>query len=207
MRGAESAQLALQPVEDFHSITGQGVEGVVAGRKVAVGSARAMEASAASRALAGAADALRTQGKGAMFAAIDGRVAALIAVADPIKETTPEAVRRCKEQGIRLVMLSGDARKTAEAVARQLGIDEVVAEVLPEQKVGEDQGAASARALRRDGGRRHQRRAGARAGERRHRDGHRHRRRDRERRRDARQGRPARASSRRSACRAPPCAT
>jgi Cu+-exporting ATPase len=70
-----------------------------------------------------------------MFAAIDGRVCALIAVADPIKETTPEAVRLLKAQRIRVVMLSGDARKTAEAVARQLGIEEVVAEVLPEQKV------------------------------------------------------------------------
>jgi Cu+-exporting ATPase len=136
VRAAESRKLGLQPVENFHSITGQAVEGVVAGRKIAVGSARAMEGfSGVPKALAGAADALRTQGKGAMFAAIDGRVTALIAVADPVKETTPDAVRLLKEQGIRLVMLSGDARKTAEAVARQLGIDEVVAEVLPEQKV------------------------------------------------------------------------
>jgi Cu+-exporting ATPase len=78
---------------------------------------------------------MRAQGKGAMFGAIDGRVAALIAVADPVKETTPDAVRQLKDQGIRVVMVSGDARKTAEAVARQLGIDEVFAEVLPEQKV------------------------------------------------------------------------
>src|SRR3954467_17159 len=136
VRGAESRKLALQPVGDFRSMTGQAVEGVVAGRKVTVGSARAMETlGGVPPALLEKADALRGQGKGAMFAAIDGRVCTLMAVADPIKETTPDAVRLLKGQRIRLVMLSGDARKTAEAVARQLGIDEVVAEVLPEQKV------------------------------------------------------------------------
>jgi len=136
VRGAESRKFALQPVGDFRSMTGQAVEGVVAGRKVTVGSARAMETlGGVPPALLEKADALRGQGKGAMFAAIDGRVCTLMAVADPIKETTPDAVRLLKGQRIRLVMLSGDARKTAEAVARQLGIDEVVAEVLPEQKV------------------------------------------------------------------------
>jgi Cu+-exporting ATPase len=136
VRGAESRKLALQPVADFHSITGQAVEGLVAGRKVTVGSALAMQPFGGVRSpLAEAADAMRAQGKGAMFGAIDGRVAALIAVADPVKETTPDAVRQLKDQGIRVVMVSGDARKTAEAVARQLGIDEVFAEVLPEQKV------------------------------------------------------------------------
>ena len=136
VRGAERRNLALQPVEHFRSITGQAVEGLVAGRKVTVGSARAIQAfGGVSTALAERAEALRAQGKGAMFAAIDGRVAALIAVADPVKETTPDAVRMLKEQGVRVVMLSGDARGTAEAVARQLGIEEVVAEVLPEQKV------------------------------------------------------------------------
>jgi Cu+-exporting ATPase len=136
VRGAETRKLALQPVERFRSVTGSAVEGVVADRKITVGSALAMQPfGGAPAALAEAADALRAHGKGAMFAAIDGRVVALIAVADPIKETTADAVRQLKEQGIHLVMLSGDARKTAEAVARQLGIDEVVAEVLPEQKV------------------------------------------------------------------------
>jgi Cu+-exporting ATPase len=136
VRAAEGRKLVLQPVENFHSITGQAVEGLVAGRRLTVGSARAMQAfGGVPASLSKNADALRAQGKGAMFAAIDGRVAALIAVADPVKETTPDAVRLLKAQGIRLVMLSGDARKTAEAVARQIGIDEVVAEVLPEQKV------------------------------------------------------------------------
>jgi len=136
VRGAESRKLALQPVAHFRSITGQAAEGLVAGHKVTVGSALAMQVfGGVPSPLAEAADALRVQGKGAVFGAIDGRVAALAAVADPLKETTPDAVRRLKDQGIRVVMVSGDARKTAEAVARQLGIDEVFAEVLPEQKL------------------------------------------------------------------------
>jgi P-type Cu+ transporter len=86
------------------------------------------------QALADKADALRTQGKTAMYAAIDGRVAAVIAVADPIKDTAPEAVKALQAMDIGIVMLSGDSRATAEAVAAQLGIKEVTAEVLPEQK-------------------------------------------------------------------------
>jgi Cu+-exporting ATPase len=85
--------------------------------------------------LAGKADALRVQGRTAMFAAIDGRVAAVLAVADPIKESTPDAMRALQAEGVRVVMLSGDSRTTAEAVGRQLGIEDVIAEVLPEQKV------------------------------------------------------------------------
>jgi P-type Cu+ transporter len=136
VRGAEGRKLALQPVANFRSITGQAVEGQVGGRKVTVGSARAMQAfGGVPSPLAEAAEAMRAQGKGAVFGAIDGRVAALAAVADPVKETTPDAVRQLKERGIRVVMVSGDARRTAEAVARPLGIDEVFAEVLPEQKV------------------------------------------------------------------------
>jgi Cu+-exporting ATPase len=133
VKGAEARGIALAPVENFRSITGQGVEGTVAGRRVLVGSAKAM--GAVPPALAAKAEELRAQAKGAMFAAIDGRVAALMAVADPIKETTPDAVDYLKSEGVRIVMLSGDARGTAEAVARELGIDEVVAEVTPEQKI------------------------------------------------------------------------
>jgi len=81
------------------------------------------------------ADALRTQGKTALYAAVDGRTVTVVAVADPIKETTPEAIKTLQSEGVRVVMLSGDSRKTAEAVGRRLGIDEVIAEVLPEQKV------------------------------------------------------------------------
>ena len=136
VKGAEARGIALSAVDNFKSITGQGVEGTVDGRLVVVGNRRAMEAlGGVSAALAQKADTWRSQGKGAMFAAIDRKVAALIAVADPIKETTADAVRLLKAEGVRVVMLSGDARGTAEAVGRELGIDEVIAEVLPEQKV------------------------------------------------------------------------
>ncbi|HMA31178.1 MAG TPA: copper-translocating P-type ATPase, partial [Casimicrobiaceae bacterium] len=136
VKGAEERGLALQAVENFESVTGQGVQGAVAGRRVAVGSRRFMDGfGGVPQALADRADALRAQGKTAMYAAIDGRVAVVIAVADPIKETTPEAVRSIQAQRVSVVMLSGDSRQTAEAVGRQLGIDEVIAEVLPEQKV------------------------------------------------------------------------
>src|SRR5688572_8747004 len=117
-------------------MTGQGVVGSVAGQQVAVGSARFMQPAGVSADLLQKAEALRAEGKSALFAAVEGRVAAIFAVADPIKDTTGEAVRALKAQGVRLVMLSGDSKKTAEAVARQLGIYEVVGEVLPEEKAG-----------------------------------------------------------------------
>jgi len=136
VKSAEDRGMRLSPVEKFESVTGQGVQGEIGGRKVAVGSRRFMEArGAVPPSLAEKADALRTQGKTALYAAIDGRVAAVIAVADPIKETTPEAIKGLAAEGVHVVMLSGDSRKTAEAVGRQLGIEEVIAEVLPEQKV------------------------------------------------------------------------
>jgi len=136
VQGAEGRGARLQPVTRFESVTGQGVRGEVGGRKVAVGSLRFMETVAAvPQMLAGKADAFRAQGKTAMFAAVDGRVAAVLAVADPIKETTPDAIEALRAEGVRVVMLSGDSRKTAEAVGRQLGIEDVIAEVLPEQKV------------------------------------------------------------------------
>jgi len=183
VQAAEERGTQLSQVENFESVTGQGVRGEIGGRKVAVGSRRFMEFQGAVPApLAEKADALRTQGKTALYAAIDGRAAALIAVADPIKETTPEAIRTLQSEGVRVVMLSGDSRQTAEAVGRQLGIDEVIAEVLPDQKVD------AIKSLQQGV----QRRAGARPGERRHRHGYRNGRRDRERRRNPGQGRPAR---------------
>jgi Cu+-exporting ATPase len=136
VKGAEDRGIHLQPVERFESVTGQGARGEVGGRKVAVGSRRFMERlGAVPQSLAGKADALRVQGRTAMFAAIDGRVAAVLAVADPIKESTPDAMRALRAEGVRVVMLSGDSRATAEAVGQQLGIEEVIAEVLPEQKL------------------------------------------------------------------------
>ena len=133
--GAEEKGIALAPVEDFASITGKGVVGTVKGRQVAAGSAAFMEGAGVPKGALEKADALRADGKTVLFAAIDGRYAGLIVVADPIKETTHEAVKALQGEGVRLVMLSGDSKKTAEAVARQLGIDEAIGEVLPEQKL------------------------------------------------------------------------
>jgi Cu+-exporting ATPase len=136
VKGAEDRGVSLAKVEHFESVTGQGVRGEIGGRKIAVGSRRFMDSLASVPAsLADQADALRTRGKTALYAALDGRAVAVIAVADPIKETTPEAIKTLQAEGVRVVMLSGDSRKTAEAVGKQLGIDEVIAEVLPEQKV------------------------------------------------------------------------
>ena len=128
---------------------------------------------------------LRGDGQTVMFVAIDGKIAALIGVADPIKESTPEAIEALHREGIRIVMLTGDSKTTADAVARTLGIDEVIAEVLPDQKVEVVKRLQAEGRVRGDGGRRHQRRAGPGAGAGRHRDGHRHRRGDGKRRRDA----------------------
>jgi Cu+-exporting ATPase len=136
VQGVEQKGLTLAKVEGFKSVTGQGVEGTVEGRQVAVGSRRMMERfGGVPEALARKAERLRAEGKTAMFAAIDGEVAVLVAVADPIKETSAEAIKTLKAEGVKVVMLSGDSRSTAEAVAGQLGIEEVMAEVLPEQKL------------------------------------------------------------------------
>ena len=121
---AEGKGLRLLAAKEFKSIAGQGVEGTVEGRQVRVGSRRSFEAGVP-----------QSLSDCAVLASIDGKVVAGFTVADPIKETTPEAVKALHAEGIRLIMLSGDARKTAEAVGKQLGIDEVIAEVLPEQKV------------------------------------------------------------------------
>jgi Cu+-exporting ATPase len=131
---AEARGIRLQPVSDFFTATGQGAVGSVNARQVAVGSSGFMQAAGIPQGLNARAEALRAQGKTVIFAAIDGRVAAVIAVADPIKQTTPEAVAALKALGVRLVMLSGDAQQTAQAVGAELGIDEVVGGVLPEHK-------------------------------------------------------------------------
>ena len=109
--------------------------GRVDGRTVALGNRRCSRSSASTPARPPArAEALRAEGQTVMFVAVDGALAGLLGVADPIKETTPEAIRQLHAEGVRIVMLTGDSRTTAEAVARRLGIDEVIAEVLPEQK-------------------------------------------------------------------------
>ncbi len=133
--GAEARGLAISKAEDFASATGRGVTATVGGRKVVLGNRRMLdEAGIAPGSLADTAEQLRGAGKTAMFVAVDGRVAGLVAVADPVKATTPGAIRALHAEGIRIVMLTGDARRTAEAVAKELGLDEVVAEVQPDQK-------------------------------------------------------------------------
>ena len=136
VRGAEERGLELQASKDFESFTGRGVQGSVAGKRVALGNAKLMdELGVDVAASADQAEERRRDGETVMFVAVDGRLVGLLGVADPIKETTPEAIEQLHAAGVRIVMLTGDSRTTAEAVARKLGIDDVVAEVLPDQKV------------------------------------------------------------------------
>ncbi|OYX86087.1 MAG: hypothetical protein B7Y84_14465 [Azorhizobium sp. 32-67-21] len=132
---ARTRRLSLPPVSDFVTEAGKGVTGNVDGRTVAIGQTAFMAGIGASTdALGAEADRLRTAGATVVFVAVDGALAGLIAIADPVKRTTPDALAAIREAGIRVIMLTGDARATAEAVARQLGITEVEAEVLPEHK-------------------------------------------------------------------------
>ncbi len=133
--GAEERGLELAGVEDFESITGKGVVGKVEGRRVALGNARLLESLDIDPGpLSARAEALRAAGQTVMLVAIDGGIAGLIGVADPVKETTPGAIEELHAEGLRIVMLTGDSKTTAAAVAERLGLDEVIAEVLPDQK-------------------------------------------------------------------------
>jgi Cu+-exporting ATPase len=133
--GAEQRGVTTGKASAFESITGKGVRGEIDGRPVAIGNAKLVEELGIDAAAAGLqADALRADGQTVMHVALDGRLVGLIAVADPIRETTPEAIRALRAEGLQVVMLSGDSRTTAEAVARKLGIDDVMAEVVPSQK-------------------------------------------------------------------------
>jgi Cu+-exporting ATPase len=135
IEGAQQRGLKIPPAEDFESVTGEGVRARVDGKLVELGNRNMMVDSGVDfQPIAKDAEALRCDGQTAMFVAVDGRPAGIIGVADPIKETTPTAIRRLHNQGIRVVMMTGDNRTTAEAVAEKLGIDEVIAEVLPEDK-------------------------------------------------------------------------
>jgi Cu+-exporting ATPase len=143
---AKQRRLELTGVADFVSITGKGVTGTISGRKVAVGNAKLLhDLGVATDALERQADEARRDGATAMFVAIDGQPAGIVAVADPIKATTPAALANLRADGIRIVMLTGDNRTTAQAVASKLGITDIEAEVLPEQK------NAIVRRLRREG--------------------------------------------------------
>ncbi len=133
---AQERTIELLAMDGFQSITGKGVTGAVNKQSVALGNQKLMEqiGVAVEEKLNEQADGLRGEGQTVMMMAVDGRLVGLLGVADPIKETTREAIRMLHEEGLHIVMLTGDNRTTAEAVARQLGIDEVIAEVLPEQK-------------------------------------------------------------------------
>jgi len=133
--GADVGADGSGSVEAFESLPGRGVRGRVGKRAVALGDEKLLEAlHADAGALAAKAEALRADGQTAMFVLVDAKIAGLIAVADPIKETASESIRSLHADGIRIVMLTGDSRTTAESVARKLQIDEVVAEVLPQEK-------------------------------------------------------------------------
>ncbi|MDE2229292.1 MAG: heavy metal translocating P-type ATPase [Alphaproteobacteria bacterium] len=132
---ARERGLLIGDVIDFGSVTGKGVTGGVAGRRMAIGNAKLLEnLGVAATALEARADALRKDGATTIFVAVDGRPAGIIAVADPIKETTSRALDDLRADGIRIVMLTGDNRTTAQAIAAKLGITEVYAEILPEEK-------------------------------------------------------------------------
>ena len=135
VEGADERRIDLPAVTDFASHTGKGVSGSVNGRSVALGNAAMLaDLHVEIGSLQEEADRQRAEGQGAMFVAIDGKLAGIVVVADPIKESAADAIAALHREGMRIVMLTGDNRRTAEAVARKLGIDEIIAEVLPEQK-------------------------------------------------------------------------
>jgi Cu+-exporting ATPase len=135
---AEARKIALTNVESFQSETGKGVTGQINTHAVALGNLKLISDSGFSPGeLSEKAEQMRSEGQTVMFLFVDGKIAGLLGVADPIKETTPEAINLLHREGIRIIMLTGDSRTTAETVAKTLRIDEIVAEVLPDQKVEE----------------------------------------------------------------------
>jgi Cu+-exporting ATPase len=135
---AEARKIALTNAESFQSETGKGVTGQINTHAVALGNLKLISDSGFSPGeLSEKAEQMRSEGQTVMFLFVDGKIAGLLGVADPIKETTPEAINLLHREGIRIIMLTGDSRTTAETVAKTLRIDEIVAEVLPDQKVEE----------------------------------------------------------------------
>ncbi|MBI5074382.1 MAG: copper-translocating P-type ATPase [Nitrospirae bacterium] len=133
--GTKIKNISPSKVEYFESLTGRGVTGLIEGRKVALGNRTLFDELGVSPGeLRDKAEAMRKEGQTVMFVAVDGKAAGLLGVADPIKATTAEAIEKLHQEGIRVVMLTGDSRTTAEAVGKKLGIDEVIAEILPDQK-------------------------------------------------------------------------
>jgi len=135
VNGAQEKNIKLTAVSEFRSITGKGVTGTVEGNAVALGNLKLFEElNIDAGELPSRAEALRADGQTVMLLAIDGKAAGLIGVADPVKASTPDAIRALHEEGVQVIMLTGDNRITAQAVAKKLGIDRIEAEVLPEQK-------------------------------------------------------------------------
>ena len=135
VRGAEERGLAMESASDFEAITGKGVKGTVDGKSVALGNlALINDMGLEAAALTQKANARRDEGETVMFVVVDGAIAGLVAVADPVKETTPAALKELHALGLRIIMATGDNERTAKAVAARLGIDEIHADVLPEDK-------------------------------------------------------------------------
>jgi Cu+-exporting ATPase len=136
VKEAEEKGVKLADAREFRSITGKGVVGFVDGKRIALGNRKLLEElSVGAGDLWDQSEELRRDGQTVMFVVVDGAVAGVLGVADPVKQSTPEAIRMLHEDGIKIIMVTGDNRTTAEAVAKKLGIDEVHAEVLPEQKI------------------------------------------------------------------------
>jgi Cu+-exporting ATPase len=135
LKGAEAQGVHPAEVHDFQAIPGKGVQGVVEGHTVLLGTPSLLAgAGVAVDPLRGAVEAMRAEGQTVMLMAVDGRAAGVFAVADPIRASTPEAIRLLHAEGLRIIMLTGDSRTTAEAVARRLDLHDVIAEVLPQDK-------------------------------------------------------------------------
>ncbi|EDZ48121.1 copper-translocating P-type ATPase [Rhodobacterales bacterium Y4I] len=135
VRGAEERGVDMANASDFEAVTGKGVTGVVDGRAVALGNlALITDMGLEARALTGKANARRDEGETVMFVVLEGEIAGLVSVADPVKETTPAALRALHDLGFRIIMATGDNERTAKAIGARLGIDEIRADVLPEDK-------------------------------------------------------------------------
>jgi Cu+-exporting ATPase len=135
VKGTEERGIGFPPAAGFAALNGKGVKATVQGRAVALGNRLLLEELGVdARPFADRADAMRRDAQTVVFVVVDGRPAGLLGIADPIKESTPEAMRVLHADGVRIVMLTGDSRTTAETIGRKLQIDEVIAEVLPDQK-------------------------------------------------------------------------
>ena len=133
--GAKARKIKTIKPTEFEAVTGMGVKGVISGKQVALGNTAMMrDIGLDPKPHADMADALRAEGKTAMFVALGGKLAGIVAVADPIKETTPSALEALRAEGLHIVMVTGDNARTANAIAKTLGIDDVRADVLPDQK-------------------------------------------------------------------------